>query len=170
MPLTVQAWNDDNGTSVRYTSFLSLGDAPQNRNTAWLAGAVIDWKPVFAGVVDSVADGTYEPTTIWQGVAESVVQTDLPAGTPAETMPNAPAAVRAGIPALFADVLAGDIDLVFTPPPGAGAPPFPDGIATSDGRVLTPAELLSDDILGAMDFLVEGIVGADGPADRRFTS
>lgn len=97
------------------------------------------WGAYYIGVVEAMLDGTYEPTNLWGGHAERMI--DI-----APLNDAVPADVQAEIAAIQAAMRSGDFH------------PFTGPIVTQAGEVLLEGgEVMSDEVLNQMSYYVEGV-------------
>ncbi len=122
---------------VSYNSDMSVF-APD----AFITAPVWNWGPYYASIIDSVADGTYEPSAYWGGMEDGIV--DL-----APLADDVPAEVAAEIDSVKSQILDGSWDV------------FTGEIRDQDGTVVVAeGETLDDGSMLSMDYFVEGVVGS----------
>ncbi len=108
---------------------------------AQLTAIIDNWGPYYVDRVQAVADGTWESTDTWDGIAEGMVEI-------APLSDKIPADVAARAQATIAAIASGEMH------------PFTGPINKQDGSVwLAEGEVADDGTLAGMNFYVEGVEG-----------
>ncbi len=108
---------------------------------AQLTAIIDNWGPYYVERVSAVADGTWESTDTWDGIAEGMVEI-------APLSDKIPDDVAARAEATIAAIAAGEMH------------PFTGPINKQDGSVwLADGEVADDGTLAGMNFYVEGVEG-----------
>ena len=151
---TGQAITDAGGTFIGYHSDMS------EQVDAYLTAPVWNWTPRYALVIEAVKAGTYTPDAYWGGMADGLVDIEVPDDSP----------VAAEMQQVKADILSGSFDVF-----DSGDVIDQDGnVIISDGVVQTEltdpfdpsvviaaeGDALNDGVLLTMSFFVQNVVGS----------
>jgi basic membrane protein A len=130
---TGQAATDAGVTFIGYHSDMST----QVGN--YLTAPVWDWTDRYSDVINAVKDGTYEPESWWGGLADGVVDIDIPSDSP----------VAAEMQEVKDQIIDGEFDV------------FEGEILAQDGSVMVAAgEKLDDGAMLGMSMFVQGVIGS----------
>ncbi len=128
-----QAITDAGGTFIGYHSDMS------EQVGAYLTAPVWDWTPRYEEVIQEAIDGEFAPTSWWGGMADGVVDIEIPGSSP----------VADEMTAVRESILAGDFDV------------FDQGvIADQDGNVIFEDGIVQTELVNPFDDTV--VVGAVG--------
>jgi basic membrane protein A len=130
---TGQAATDAGATFIGYHSDMS------SQVGNYLTAPVWDWTNRYSDVINAAKDGTYTPESWWGGMAEGVVDIEIPSDSP----------VSAEMQEVKDLIIAGDFDV------------FEGEIFAQDGTVMVAAgEKLDDGAMLSMSMFVEGVIGS----------
>jgi len=152
------AISEAGGTFIGYHSDTS------EQVDAYLTAPVWDWSERYESVVQEAIDGNFEPTLWWGGMADGVVDIEVPESSP----------VAAEMQAVRESILDGSFDVFDqgTIADQDGNVIFEDGVVQAellnpfpndDGSfdaVASPGDALNDGVLLNMNFFVENVVGS----------
>ncbi len=130
---TGQAATDAGATFIGYHSDMS------SQVDAYLTAPVWDWGDRYADVINAAANGEYTPESWWGGMADGVVDIEIPTSSP----------VASEMQAVKDQIIAGEFDV------------FEGEILTQSGDVMVADGEKMDDgsMLGMSDF-VAGVIGS----------
>ena len=128
-----QAISDADGVFIGYHSDMS------EQVEAYLTAPIWDWTPRYEEVIQEAIDGEFAPTSWWGGMADGVVDIEIPGSSP----------VADEMTAVRESILAGDFDV------------FDQGvIADQDGNVIFEDGVVQTELVNPFDDTV--VVGAVG--------
>ena len=131
-------------TKAEEAGIMAFGQASDMINfgpTAQLTAIIDDWAPYYIERVKAVADGTWESTDTWDGIAPGMVEI-------APISDRVPADVKAEAEAMIAAISSGEYM------------PFTGPLNKQDGSAwLAEGETADDGTLAGMNFYVEGLTG-----------
>ena len=151
---TGQAITDAGGTFIGYHSDMS------EQVGAYLTAPVWNWTPRYTDVIQEVIDGEFAPTAWWGGMADGVVDIDVPASSPvAAEMQEVKDSILAGSFDVFDAGVVADQD---------GNVIFEDGVVQTElvnpfddtDVVAAPGDAINDGVLLNMNFFVENVEGS----------
>ncbi|NNE95565.1 MAG: BMP family ABC transporter substrate-binding protein [Acidimicrobiales bacterium] len=130
---TGQAATDAGATFVGYHSDMS------SQVGNYLTAPVWNWTDRYTDVINAAKDGTYTPESWWGGMADGVVDIEIPSESP----------VAAEMQQVKDQIIAGEFDV------------FEGEILAQDGSVMVAAgEKLDDGAMLGMTTFVEGVIGS----------
>ena len=155
---TGQAITEAGGTFIGYHSDVS------DQVEGYLTAPVWDWAPRYQQVIQEAIDGNFAPTSWWGGMADGVVDIEVPASSP----------VAAEMQEVKDSILAGDFDVFDqgTITDQDGNVIFEDGVVQTellnpfpddDGNfavVASSGDAINDGVLLNMNFFVENVEGS----------
>ncbi len=149
---TGAAISDAGGTFIGYHSDMSA------QVPAYLTAPVWDWTPRYSAVIEAAKAGTYTPEAWWGGMADGVVDIEIPDSSP----------VAADMKAVKDSILNGEFDVFDqgTVMNQAGDVVFEDGVVQVDladpfsgDAVAGPGDPIHDGVLATMSFFVDNVIG-----------
>ncbi len=130
---TGQAATDAGATFIGYHSDMS------SQVGNYLTAPVWDWTNRYSDVINAAKDGSYTPESWWGGMADGVVDIEIPSESP----------VAAEMQEVKDQIIAGEFDV------------FEGEILAQDGSVMVAAgEKLDDGAMLGMSMFVEGVIGS----------
>ena len=153
---TGQAISEAGGTFIGYHSDMSA------QVPAYLTAPVWDWTPRYSEIIEAVADGNYTPEAWWGGMADGVVDIEVPESSP----------VAAEMQTVKDAILAGEFDVFDqgTVTAQDGTVIIEDGVVQTeltdpfapDVVVAAEGDDLHDGVLLTMNFFVDNVIGEIG--------
>jgi len=160
---TGAAISDAGGTFIGYHSDMSA------QVPAYLTAPVWNWTPRYSAIIEAAKAGTFTPEAWWGGMADGVVDIEVPASSP----------VADDMQAVKDSILAGEFDVFDqgTISDQDGNVVIEDGVVQmelldpfgndfdGDGEtdvVAAPGDALHDGVLANMNFFVENVIGSLG--------
>jgi basic membrane protein A len=156
---TGQAITDAGGTFIGYHSDMSA------QVPSFLTAPVWDFSPRYTDVIEAVQAGTYTPESWWGGMADGIVDIEIPADSPA----------AADMKDVKDKILAGEFDVFDqgTISDQDGNVIFEDGAIVNGwsrwtfdgsdaGTIGVPGDAITDGYLLEMNFFVSNVVGTLG--------
>jgi basic membrane protein A len=153
---TGQAITDAGGTFIGYHSDMS------EQVANYLTAPVWDWTPRYSAIIEAAKNGTFTPESWWGGMAEGVVDIEIPDSSPvAGEMKEVKQQILDGEFDVFdqGTVTAQDGTVIFED--GVIVNGFPNAFAP-DVMVGEPGAAIDDFILLDMNFFVENVEGSLG--------
>ena len=153
---TGHAITDAGGTFIGYHSDMSA------QVDGYLTAPVWNWGPRYTEVIEAVKAGSFTPESYWGGMADGVVDIEIPADSP----------VAADMKDIKDQILAGEFDVFDqgTVTDQDGLVIFEDGVIVNgwadafdaSATVGEPGEAINDGHLLGMNFFVSNVVGSLG--------
>ncbi len=149
---TGAAISDAGGTFIGYHSDMS------SQVPAYLTAPVWNWTPRYTEVIEAAEAGTYAPEAWWGGMADGVVDIEIPDSSPA----------AADMKAVKDSILNGEFDVFDqgTIMNQAGEVVFEDGVVQVDladpfsgDPVAAAGDPIHDGVLATMSFFVDNVIG-----------
>ncbi len=149
---TGAAISDAGGTFIGYHSDMSA------QVPAYLTAPVWNWTPRYSAVIEAAKAGSYTPEAWWGGMADGVVDIEVPASSP----------VADDMQAVKDSILAGEFDVFDqgTITDQEGNVIIEDGVVQAElldpfsgDPVAGPGDELHDGVLATMSFFVDNVIG-----------
>ncbi len=151
---TGQAISEAGGTFIGYHSDMSA------QVDAYLTAPVWDWTPRYSQVIEAVEAGTYTPEAWWGGMADGVVDIEIPESSPAAAeMQTVKDAILAGEFDVFDQGTITDQDGNVIIEDGVIQTELTDPFAP-DVVVASEGDAIHDGVLLTMSFFVDNVVGS----------
>ena len=153
---TGQAITDAGGTFIGYHSDMS------EQVDSYLTAPVWNWTPRFTDVIEAVKDDSFTPESWWGGMADGVVDIEIPDSSPvAGEMNDVKQQILDGEFDVFdqGQIVGQDGTVYFED--GVIVNGFPDA-SDASATVGTPGDPVDDGILLSMNFFVDNVIGSLG--------